>query len=206
MVNRGENDTIEFKRKVRHPEKIVREMVAFANTEGGSLFIGVDDNLTIPGLKYPEEAHFQLQKALESLCRPAIKIEYEIIQTPFSTGVVHYYVPPSANKPHFAFLEARHKFGKAYVRIGERTVQASKEYRLILKKQQKPATEPITYGDHEKILLNYLGDHEKITLDQFSEISKLPKKVASSTLINLAANNIIRIIPREQEDWFVASE
>ena len=50
----GEGLQLEFKRKASHPEKIVRELIAFANTEGGTLLIGVDDDGSIPGLKYPD--------------------------------------------------------------------------------------------------------------------------------------------------------
>ncbi|MCC6835531.1 MAG: ATP-binding protein, partial [Cytophagales bacterium] len=51
----GEGLHLEFKRKAAHPEKIVRELIAFANTAGGTLLIGVDDDGSIPGVKYPDE-------------------------------------------------------------------------------------------------------------------------------------------------------
>jgi predicted HTH transcriptional regulator len=35
LVKRGEGANLEFKLKASHPEKIVREVVAFANTDGG---------------------------------------------------------------------------------------------------------------------------------------------------------------------------
>lgn len=181
-------------------------MVAFANTDGGHLFIGVDDNLTIPGLKYPEEAHYELEKAIHQLCKPSLEYQFEFIKTPLDTSVVHYIIPSSEVKPHYAFLETHHRLGKVFVRIEDKTVQASREYRSFLKRKQKKHNGPISYGDHEKLLLNYLGENQKITLSEFSEISHLPEKVASETLIGLASNNIIRIIPREREDWFVSSE
>ena len=55
LIEKGENASIEFKKKANHPEKIIREVIAFANTSGGHLFIGVSDDRTIAGLKYPEE-------------------------------------------------------------------------------------------------------------------------------------------------------
>ena len=51
LVAAGENDRVEFKRKVAHPLKVAREAVAFANSGGGVLLIGVEDNRTLPGLK-----------------------------------------------------------------------------------------------------------------------------------------------------------
>ncbi|MFM8913049.1 MAG: helix-turn-helix domain-containing protein, partial [Flammeovirgaceae bacterium] len=53
LVFEGEGLQLEFKRKASYPEKIVRDLIAFANTEGGTLLVGVDDDKTIPGVKYP---------------------------------------------------------------------------------------------------------------------------------------------------------
>ena len=44
LVRRGEGQYLEFKKKADHPDKIVREMVAFANSGGGELLLGVDDH------------------------------------------------------------------------------------------------------------------------------------------------------------------
>jgi predicted HTH transcriptional regulator len=49
LVRKGEGATLEFKLKSNHPEKIVREVVAFANSQGGLLLIGVGDDKSIPG-------------------------------------------------------------------------------------------------------------------------------------------------------------
>lgn len=54
LVMEGEGQHLEFKRKVSHPEKIVREMIAFANSEGGTILIGVDDDGLLAGVKYPD--------------------------------------------------------------------------------------------------------------------------------------------------------
>ena len=40
LVAKGEGHMLEFKRKAAFPEKIIREMIAFANTSGGVLVGG----------------------------------------------------------------------------------------------------------------------------------------------------------------------
>ena len=70
LVSHGESETLEFKRKVAHPEKIVKEIVAFANTKGGKLLIGVSDDGTIPGVKFPEDEIYALNNTIEKLCKP----------------------------------------------------------------------------------------------------------------------------------------
>jgi len=46
----GEDSTRQFKADVRNAESLASEMAAFANSEGGTLFIGVADDGSIPGL------------------------------------------------------------------------------------------------------------------------------------------------------------
>ena len=64
LIFGGENEHVEFKRKINHPEKVIREVVAFANTGGGHLFVGVDDDKSIVGCKFADEEDFILQKAI----------------------------------------------------------------------------------------------------------------------------------------------
>jgi len=49
LAAKGEGLQIEFKKKAAFPEKIVREVIALANTQGGTLLIGVDDDGTVSG-------------------------------------------------------------------------------------------------------------------------------------------------------------
>ena len=44
FIEEGEGFEIEFKRKVSSPEKIARALIAFANTKGGTILFGVDDD------------------------------------------------------------------------------------------------------------------------------------------------------------------
>src|SRR6187551_3739284 len=94
LVAAGEGSTLEFKRKATYPEKIVREMIAFANTKGGILLLGIGDDGTIPGLKHPEEEVHVMNQALRKV-KPALQyvetfipignartvIQYEIIES-----------------------------------------------------------------------------------------------------------------------------
>ena len=47
LASLGEGPSLEFKRKVPRPERIAKEVIAFANTRGGRLLLGVDDDGTI---------------------------------------------------------------------------------------------------------------------------------------------------------------
>ena len=50
LIEEGETIQCEFKRLFTTPEKIVKEMIAFANTKGGHILFGVDDNGEVVGV------------------------------------------------------------------------------------------------------------------------------------------------------------
>jgi predicted HTH transcriptional regulator len=50
QIASGEDSSRQFKTDVRNAESLASEMVAFANSEGRTLFIGVADDGSIPGL------------------------------------------------------------------------------------------------------------------------------------------------------------
>lgn len=43
-IAQGESHTTEFKRQIDNPESLAGELVAFANSDGGALYLGVDDD------------------------------------------------------------------------------------------------------------------------------------------------------------------
>lgn len=46
-----ESKTLEYKRDLSHPQGPLRTLVAFANSAGGQLIVGVNDHLSISGGK-----------------------------------------------------------------------------------------------------------------------------------------------------------
>ena len=50
IISQGETSKVEFKGDIDSPDKLNAEMVAFANSLGGLLIIGVDDNADVKGL------------------------------------------------------------------------------------------------------------------------------------------------------------
>lgn len=71
LVARGEGESLEFKRKAATPDKIVREMIAFANAGGGHLLVGISDDGEITGLKHPEDDCLRHSTIAAELLSPA---------------------------------------------------------------------------------------------------------------------------------------
>ena len=204
LVKQGENDHLEFKRKAAHPEKIMREVVAFANSTGGKLLVGVDDNGEIPGVKFPEEEEYILNKSIAELCSPKLEYTLEIIRlSEFEErAVLLYEIPEGDRKPYYAREKPKDKYGKAYIRLADKSIQASREMLGILKSKKRNEETGFEYGKQEQILLKYLEEHDKITVSEYGKLAKLSYRNASRKLILLTANNVLRIDPNEKEDYF----
>ncbi len=213
LVRQGEGETVEFKRKVVHPEKIVREIVAFANTKGGNLLIGVDDDGNIPGIKFADEEIFLLEKAIRQWCRPAMDYTIEVVPISGKTAVVSYQIKESDHKPHYVLTDQKFTSngskngkpprGKAYVRYEDKSLQASREVWQILRRKRKQKDVKFTFGEKEKILMQHLDQHPHITVNEFAALAQLPRRMASQTLVLLVLANVLKVVPREKEDVFM---
>jgi predicted HTH transcriptional regulator len=203
LVDQGEGENIEFKRKARHPEKIVREIVAFANSKGGYLIVGVDDNGQIPGLKHYDEDKYVLDRVIASHCRPAIRYRFNLVKLSDHRAVLVYHILPSRKRPHFALEYEDQKWGQAYIRIEDRTVQASKEMVQILKRQRRRKPVQFTYGTNEKTLFQILEENGKITIQELIDHTKMQPKEASNMLIDMVVADILQVQAREKEDFYM---
>src|SRR5918999_229450 len=68
LVRGGEDTFLELKVKLSNPERIAQGIVALANTGGGVMVFGVNDNLRVEGVDDPE----RVQDELVRLCREDI--------------------------------------------------------------------------------------------------------------------------------------
>jgi predicted HTH transcriptional regulator len=202
MVRKGEGDLLEFKRKASFPEKIVKEVVAFANTRGGDLLLGVDDNGTIPGVRHAEEEAFALESAIRHYCYPRIRYRSETVSISEKKSVLLYRIFESRRKPHFVRAILPGSTRKSYVRIGDKSVQASREVIEILKRSRSAKGIKFSYGDKEKWLMQYLEKHQSISVYDYQSLAGINRQTASSTLIRLALANVLRVEPGEEKDYF----
>jgi predicted HTH transcriptional regulator len=203
LAAKGEGRTIEFKKKAAFPEKIVKEVIALANTEGGNLLIGVDDDGTVSGQRFIEEEIFVMEKAIRELIFPALHYEVFTIKLSEKKGIAVFRIPLSSDRPHF--LKEKEK-KQAYIRVEDRSVQASREMWEVLKKSRVPKDTVFTYGKKEEVLMKALGQQGKITLREFAQLAQIPRFLASKTLVRLVVANLLHIHPQESEDFFTLKE
>ncbi|MEM7110052.1 MAG: ATP-binding protein [Bacteroidota bacterium] len=201
LIAQGESDTIEFKRKVAHPAKIVKELVAFANTSGGHLFIGVNDDASIPGVKFPQDEIFALNEAIKSFCRPTLTYEVNTIPLSEKRSIVHYFIP-SNQEALFKVKLPDEKNPLTYVRYMDKSIKASREVREIFRRRLQNQDVAFHFGEKEKILLEHLAHQNTITLNEFRKYADLNYYRASKTLVLLVLANVLGVIPSDKGDLY----
>ena len=119
MIRRGESRNVEFKVSLpKDSDKYVKTMIAFANTQGGQLIIGVDDK-TLEVVGVAKDSVFRVMdtivNAVSDSCVPQI-IPDVSLQTVAGKSLVVASVAPGANRPYY--LTSRGKEAGTYIRVG----------------------------------------------------------------------------------------
>jgi predicted HTH transcriptional regulator len=205
IVSLGEGQHLEFKRRVPRPERLAKEIVAFANTQGGRLLLGVDDDGLISGVKDVHEEIFLLEKALETHCDPAIGFRIHALPVSRRREVVVIDVPDSSSKPHFLVHTGNDDRPTAYVRVSDRSIEASREVVRMMRWKRKPTDTHFEFGPTEQLLMRYLDSYHHITVSQFARVAHVTRKNASWKLLLLTRAGILHLHPDEREDYFTLS-
>lgn len=204
----GEGPRIEFKRHFTSPEKIAKEMIAFANSKGGIIIFGVDDNKTIVGVESEKSELAEIEHTAEFLCEPPITIHVDIIRFDNRHDLIAVSVPQSNDKPHT--LVEYDRSGKriegkrqGFVRIGEKSVQASDEVMRVMK-SASPDAPPmqIAFGHNEKMLINYLQQYERITVAEFADLVNISRSRAAKILVDLVRSGVVLMHTFEMKEFY----
>jgi len=213
LIESGEGLEIEFKRQFSSPEKIAREMIAFANTKGGHILFGVDDDGSIVGVRSEKSEIDEIEHAAQFLCEPPIQMQSETVHAGGGKYLVVIHVPESANKPHMLVefdasgRKAKDQAGTGFVRVGEHSVQASKESMKVMRGQHVDAPPlRLSIGHNEKALLSYLTENGKITVSQFADLVNISRRRASKILVGLVRAGTLLLHTFEKTEFFTLAE
>jgi len=202
LIEEGENDKVEFKRKFSSPEKIAKEMIAFANSKGGKILFGVDDDKTIIGVESEKGELELIRTAAKFYCEPEIEFDTDILLLK-KRDIVVVNIEESMNKPHRLIMYDSSDEMKVYIRLNDKSILASKETVKILRNSNtdSPALQ-VSIGDIEKSLFEFLNQNEKITVKGFKKLVNISERRASRTLVNLVKAKVIRHHYFGNEDYF----
>lgn len=75
MIAMGETSHVEFKSKLDSPEPFVSSIISFSNTDGGRIFVGVDNHSKIVGVKDPDAVKEKITNWIAEYCDPRIDVD-----------------------------------------------------------------------------------------------------------------------------------
>lgn len=202
LAQTGEGTFLEFKRTIPSAEKIAREIAAFANTSGGTLLIGVDDDKSLIGVEGYQEEEFLLNQAANLLCDPKVSITIEIVHFG-ERDILVIKVPEAEKKPVFV---RDNDDAKVYVRNKDQNKVASRERIEVLKKKHSPKGVTFQYGPKEQKLFRYLNEYGEITVVKFSHLIDSDESKASGILVNLVSAGILNLFTKDNIDYFTFSQ
>ena len=118
-----ESETVELKSIV--VDDIKKEIVAFANCNGGRLYVGVNDDGTVVGLDNPDDAALQISNMVRDAIKPDVTmfVHYETIEVD-GKKVVAVDVQRGIDRPYYIAKKGMRPEG-VYVRQGYSSVPAT---------------------------------------------------------------------------------
>ena len=116
LLKRHEGKTLEFKRDLSSPERILKCLVAFANTSGGTVVIGVEDgSKLVRGIPDVLAAEEKLANLVSDSIRPRLIPDIEVVPWR-SLNVLSIQIYPSNTRPHF--LQRLGSEDGVFIRVG----------------------------------------------------------------------------------------
>ena len=118
-----ESETVELKAMV--VDDIKKEVAAFANCDGGRLYIGVQDDGTVTGLEDPDGAALQISNMLRDAIKPDVTmfVHYETMEEN-GRNIVAVDVQRGTDRPYYIAKKGMRPEG-VYVRQGYSAVPAT---------------------------------------------------------------------------------
>ena len=125
LLKRPEGKTLEFKRDVSSPDGVLRTIVAFANTAGGTLLVGIENKSRhVRGVADPLALEERVANLISDRIIPRLVPDLEILSWR-RTQVLGVQVFPSSSRPHYLKREGIEQ--GVYVRVGSTNRRAARE-------------------------------------------------------------------------------
>ena len=117
----SENERIEYKRE--YVDDIAKEVIAFANTDGGEIYVGVNDDGTPAPLSDTDDTYTRITNCVRDSVAPDVTM---FTKYTLNDGVIKVNVSEGSSKPYYLKSKGLKPSG-VYIRQGASSVQASPE-------------------------------------------------------------------------------
>ena len=181
-----ENERIEYKSQLI--DDVYKEVIAFANTDGGMIYIGIDDRGNVTGIDDVDETYTRLTNGIRDAITPDVTMFVRYVLQ--DNKVIRVEVGEGTYKPYYLKGKGLKPTG-VYVRQGATSVQASPEQiRQMIKdsdgdvfEEMRTLQQDLTFEKAEAVFKRYkveFSEEKFITLglrnihdDQYTNLALL---------------------------------
>ena len=180
LLDQGEGQAVEFEKTVPTEDDIAREMVAFANADGGKIIYGLDDkNKHLVGVDVTPELKENIENVAKKNCSPSISAQVEVFERG-DKKIVIITVPEGDDKP-FRYDEI------VYVRDGSMSRPAKEN-------EVKELTNPWSgkgLNKRQIRAMQMMAEHGSITNREYREAFNVSHKTAHIELTMLVDKRLV---------------
>ena len=198
LLHEPESEHLEFKSGLSSPYKAAREMAAMANTVGGNLVVGIDDNGLVVGVDDPEREIALLREAAELYCIPPLS---PVIRTVTLDGKTLVDVQVARGTAPHKVRDPRGET-RIYVRVRDKNLPASRKTARQLAEGPRKTLSPKGIDRHARNLLTYLSRHDRITVQQFARAANISRRRAVRIIVGLEQAGMIRSHDFEKRTFY----
>jgi len=189
LISKGEGLHLDFKFEISDAAKIARSLVAFANTGGGKLLIGVNDEGHIKGIQSAEEFHM-IENAANNYCKPAVPFtskEWNIK----GKKVLEVNIPFSMEYPHKA-PDHDGKY-KAYIRYEDQNLLADSLLVKLWNKEKNKNDIQLIYTEELRNILLFIEQNEPVKVKDILSAFHLSKFYTEHLLTDLVIFDVLKM-------------
>lgn len=186
LIAQGEGARLEFKSTVSSAHRIAKTLVAFANTSGGLLVIGVDDDGRVSGIESEYHEMQKIEKASDFYIEPPLSVSYEVI-TFEGKDILVVDITESEDKPHQAIDERGNRI--IYVRSRDKSVPTNK---LVVTQDAMEAK--LLQSPTVRTLLQFLRKNDTITAQKLAQLINVSDQRAEKMLKEFTQKGLLLMI------------
>lgn len=183
--------------------RILNELVAFANTRGGQLIIGVNDDLNISGVKHSDEDVFLLRKLISEHIYPDLPYKLETIPLNKKKDLIIIDVAEGEKKPFYVNENQGSRKGIAYIRLRDESIKAGKILRMLMNSKYEAKPNAIKIEGDVARTFKLMHEKERVSFEEIKIALGKPKRSVELLLVKLLRLNLIGFDLERQDEFYL---
>jgi len=190
LILQGEHQLLDFKFAITDSRKIARSLVAFANSDGGTLLVGVKDNGKIVGMSSDEEI-YMVDAAAKMYCKPQVMYKLRLWEPEEKKQVLEVIVESDNSK----LWKAQTEDGrwKVWLRSGDQNIPAGNTWEQVWRKRRDIVDRTIVFDRKEQLVFSHLAPGKKYSIEEIVKFTSLPVSEAENLISDFVVMGLMKM-------------